>query len=72
MKSVTVKMQDKYYNHFLALVSNLDYVKEVEEEYKPQTKKEIIYGLREAFDELKLIKAGKMEGRNAFELLKEL
>ncbi len=72
MKSVTVKIQDKYFNHFLALVSNLDYVKEVEEEYKPQTKKEILDGLREAFEELKLIKAGKMEARDLKDVLNEL
>ena len=40
--------------------------------YRPKTKAELIEDLNEVCDEIKLIRAGKLKGRPAEELLNEL
>ena len=70
MKQVTVHIPDKNYPFFLELVKRLGFVKKIEEN-EPSTE-EVMSNLREAADELKLIKAGKREGISARELLNEL
>ena len=70
MKQVTLHIPDKNYPFFLELVKRLDFVKKVEE--NEPSKEEIMSNLREAVDELKLIKAGKQEGISARELLNDL
>ncbi|MEJ7829113.1 MAG: hypothetical protein WKF91_12970 [Segetibacter sp.] len=70
MKQVTVHIPDKNYPFFLELVKRLGFVKKVEED--EPTKEEVLSGLREAVDEVKLIKAGKREGVSARDLLSEL
>ena len=44
----------------------------VEEDYVPQTKEEILIGLREACNELKLHREGKLEFKTLEEVLDEL
>ena len=70
MKQVTVHIPDKNYPFFLELVKRLGFVKKVVE--NEPSREEVMSNLREAVDELKLIKAGKREGISARELLNEL
>lgn len=70
MKQVTLHIPDKNYPFFLELVKRLDFVEKIEE--NEPSKKEVLSNLREAVEELKLIKAGKREGISARELLNEL
>jgi hypothetical protein len=72
MKQVILSVPDKKYEFFIELIKNLEFVKGVEEVSKEPGKKEIIAGIRQAVEEVKLIKAGKLKGRPAQELLDEL
>ena len=76
MKQVTLSITDNKYALFLEFIQNLKFIKKIEEikeisEPEP-TKQEILEGIREAMQEVKLIKAGKAKGIPARELLKEL
>ena len=70
MKQVTVHIPDKNYPFFLELVKRLGFVKKVEE--NEPSNEDVLSDIREAVDEVKLIKAGKREGISARELLNEL
>ena len=73
MKQVTLHISDKKYPFFLELVKNLDFVKKIEEEEDSEpTKEEILAGIREAVEEVKLIKAGKLKPTLLKDFLKEL
>lgn len=71
MKQIILSVPDKKYEFFIELVKSLEFVKEVEVVKKPG-KKEILAGIRQAVEEVKLIKAGKLKGRPVQELLDEL
>lgn len=74
MKQVILTVPDKKYPFLMELINNLGFVKKVEEinnESEP-TKTEILEGLKQAINEVNLIKAGKLKGRSAQELLDEL
>ena len=60
------------YDFFMELVKNLDFVEVQEEETDGDSREEIIAKLKLAANDLKLIKAGKLKGRPARELLNEL
>ena len=68
---VLVDIKDSKAEFFLELVKSLDFVKKVETEREP-TKKEILAGIKQAVKEVNLIKAGKMKGIPARQLLDEL
>lgn len=70
MKQITVHISEKHYSLFIELVKNLSFVKKVDKE-KPD-KKEILTGIRQAVKEVKLIRAGKLKGTAAKDLLNEL
>ena len=70
MKQVTVQVPDKKYPFFLELVNSLG-LKKVSQADK-SGKGQIIAGVREAVEEMKLIKAGKKKARNAEDFLNEL
>lgn len=70
MKEVTVQVPDKKYPFFLELVNSLG-LKKVGQTDK-SGKGQIIAGVREAVEEMKLIKAGKKKARNAEDFLNEL
>ena len=72
MKQVVLSVPDKKYEFFIELVRSLEFVKEVEVTEKEPGKKEILAGIRQAVEEVKLIKAGKLKGRPVQELLNEL
>lgn len=71
MKQITLQIPDKKYSFFMELIKNLDFVKKIKEDDE-RSKEEILDGLREAVEELNLIKAGKKKARNAEEFLNEL
>ena len=71
MRHVTVYTTDREYSHFLELAKNLHYVKKIETDEEP-TKEEILCNIKKGFEEMKLIKAGKLKARNAEELFNEL
>ena len=70
MKHVTVQVPDKKYPFFLELVSSLG-LKKIHSDNK-SGKEEILAGVKEAVEEMKLIKAGKKKARNAEDFLNEL
>ena len=71
MKQVTLHIPDKKYPLFIELVKSIDFIKKIEETHEP-TKEQILKGIREAVQEVNLIKAGKIKGIDAKDLLNEL
>lgn len=71
MRHVTVYTTEKEYNHFLELAKNLHYVKKIETDEEP-TKQEIVENLKQGFEELKLIKRGKLKTTSIEDFLNEL
>lgn len=53
-------------------IHSVDVTSEPAAEYKPLTKKEILSGLNEAFEEAKLAREGKLQGRPLKDVLDEL
>ena len=60
------------YDFFMELLENLDFVEVTEKDSDCDSREEIISKLKVAANDLKLIKAGKLKGRPARELLNEL
>ena len=71
MKQVILHIPDKKFPFFMELVKNLDFVKKVETDDEP-SKEQILRGIQGAVEEVKLIKAGKLKGISAKDLLNEL
>jgi len=71
MKHITLEIPDNKYSFFLELIKNFDFVKKIEVAKEP-TKKEILQGIREAAEEVKLIKAGKCKAVSLKEFLNEV
>jgi site-specific DNA-adenine methylase len=71
MKQVTVHTTDKDYKHFLELAKNLQYVKKIETDDEP-TKEEIVSNLKRGFEEMQLIKKGKLKTTSLNDFLNEL
>ncbi len=70
MKQVTVEIPDKKYPFFLELVKSLG-LKNVSPA-KKHDKNDIRADIKDAVEEMKLIKAGKKKARNAEEFLNGL
>jgi hypothetical protein len=71
MRHATIYTTDKEYDHFLQLAKNLSYVKKVETDDEP-TKEEIINNLKRGFEEMKLIKQGKLKTTSFKDFLNEI
>lgn len=71
MRYVTVYITDKEYSHFVELAKNLHYVKKIETDEEP-TKEEIINNLKKGFEEMQLIKKGKLKTTSLKDFLNEL
>ena len=67
---VVLNVAARKYNFFMELLKSFNFVQI--EENDGDSREEIISNLKEAAKDLKLIKAGKLEGRPARELLNEL
>jgi hypothetical protein len=71
MKQVTLSIPDKKYPLFMELINSLEYVKMVAPEDEP-TKEEVLSGIKQAFNEVAQIKAGKLKSKPIKDLLNEL
>ena len=71
MKQVTLNIPDKKYPSFMKMIKGLDYVKEVEADDE-LNKEDVLKGIKQAFKEVKQIKAGKLKPKPINELLDEL
>lgn len=71
MRHVTVYITDKEYTHFVELAKNLHYVKKIETDEEP-TKEDIINNLKKGFEEMQLIKKGKLKTTSLNDFLNEL
>jgi hypothetical protein len=73
MKTITLQVPDSKTTSFLDLVKQLGYAKKVQVlEDKPRTKAEILEGIKEAVEEVKLIRAGKLKSVPLKDFLDEL
>ena len=87
MATFTLEVPDSEVSFFTKLIDSLRFVRRVddnpakparekadepEEEYRPKTKEEVIADIREAWDELIEVRAGRKEARLASEVLEEL
>jgi len=60
MRQVTIYTTDKEYSHFIELAKNLHYVKKIETD-ESSTKEDIFNNLKKGFEEMQLIKQGKLK-----------
>jgi hypothetical protein len=60
MRHVTIYTTDEEYSHFVQLAKSLDYVKKIETD-DGSSKSEIINNIKKGFEEMQLIKAGKLK-----------
>ncbi|MBU3660018.1 MAG: hypothetical protein FGM14_09120 [Flavobacteriales bacterium] len=71
MRQVTIYTTDKEYQHFIELAKNLHYVKKIETDEEP-TKHEILDNIKKGFEEMALIKKGKLKTTSLNDFLNEL
>jgi hypothetical protein len=71
MKQVTLSIPDKKYLTFMELINNLGYVKSMPANDGP-SKEQVLQDIKDAVDEVNLIKAGKLKGIPAKDLFNEL
>ena len=71
MRHATIYTTDKEYEHFVELAKNLHYVKKIEMDEAP-SKKEILKTLKTGFEEMALIKKGKLKTTSLNDFLNEL
>jgi len=71
MRQVTIYTTDKEYSHFIELAKNLHYVKKIETDDAPQ-KEAIVKNVKKGFEEMKLIKEGKLKTTSLKDFLDEL
>jgi hypothetical protein len=71
MKEITLHIPDEKYRFIMELLKSLGYVTIVKAD-DGDSKKEIIKNLKEACEEMKLIRSGKKSARNPDDFLKEL
>ena len=71
MRQVTLHITDKKFPLFMELAKSLDFVKKIEEENEP-TKEQILQGIKDAVQEINLIKKGKLKAVPLNDFLNEL
>ena len=69
---IVLTVSPRKYSFLMELLQNFDFVQVAPEDYEGDSREEIITNLKQAAKDLKLIKEGKLKGRPARELLKEL
>ena len=69
---IVLTVSPRKYSFLMELLQNFDFVQVAQEDYEGDSREEIITNLKQAAKDLKLIKEGKLKGRPARELLKEL
>jgi len=71
MRQVTVYTTDEEYDHFVELAKNLQYVKKIETDVV-SSKSEIVSNLKKGFEEMQLIKSGKLKTTSLNDFLNEV
>jgi len=69
---VVLTVSPRKYDFLMELLYNFDFVQVEQEENDGDSREEIIANLQQAASDVKLIREGKLEGRQAREFLKEL
>ena len=69
---VVLNVATRKYDFFMELLKSLDFVKVAKEEIDGDSREEIITKLKEVAKDVKLINAGKLEGRPLKDFLDEL
>jgi hypothetical protein len=72
MKQVTLYIHDEKYPVFIELAKSLDFVEKIVEEEQKNSGKKVLKGLKQAIKEMNMIKEGKLQARDARELINEL
>jgi hypothetical protein len=72
MRQVTLHIPDKKYPLFMEFAKSINFIKKIDVEDKEPNKEQILQGIKQAVQEVNLIKAGKLKGINAKDLLNEL
>ena len=71
MRQVTLHIHDEKYPLFIELARSLDFVEKIEEEEQKTPSNKVLKGLKQAVKEMNLIKEGKLQARDARELINE-
>jgi hypothetical protein len=71
MKDITLSVPEKDYPFFMKLISQLDFV-QVKSSKKKTAKEKFLEELKDAVEEVKLAKQGKIQLKSAEQLLSEL
>jgi len=71
MKEIILKIPDNKYDFFVSLLKNLGFVK-FELTVDGDSKEEVIKNIKQGFEEMKLIKEGKLKGTPLKDFLDEL
>ena len=71
MKQITLNIPERKYSFFMELVNSLGFVKKVHV-HDESEKQRILQDIKDAVEEVNLIKAGKLKGIPAKDLISEL
>ena len=72
MKHVTLYIPDNKYPLFMELARSINFIKKIEEESEEPSKEEVIRNLKRGFEEMQLIKKGKLKTTPLKDFLNEL
>ena len=72
MKQVTLTIQDNKYAFFMELIQSFSFIKKVEAVNDKTHEQDILDGMQQAVEEVKLFKAGKLTPKPLTEILDEL
>jgi hypothetical protein len=73
MRHVTLYIPDNKYPLFMELARSIDFIKKIEEEESEEpSKEEVIRNLKRGFEEMQLIKKGKLKTTPLKDFLNEL
>lgn len=72
MKQVTLHIPDKNYPLFMEMAKNIKFIKKIDVEETVTSKQQILQDIKQAVEEVNLIKSRKLKGINAKDLLNEL
>ena len=71
MPQVTLNIPDKKYPFFMELINSLDFIKK-DKIKAVSEREEILAGIKQAGEEMRLIKAGKLKARPIQDVLDEI
>jgi hypothetical protein len=71
MRSVTVYLNENEFKHFVELVKNLNYVLKIDTHEEP-AKTDVLDSIKRGFEEMQLIKEGKLKTTSLSDFLNEV